>query len=35
MDDVLRTNLVHHGLCYQNQLLGAITWLYPLIHSLE
>jgi len=35
MDDVPRTNLVHHGLCYQDQLLGAITWRYPLIRSLE
>nr|WP_221886749.1 hypothetical protein [Halorientalis persicus] len=35
MDSVPRTNLVHHGLCYQDQLLGAITWRYPLIRSLE
>jgi len=35
MDDIPRTNLVHHGLCYQDQLLGAITWRYPLIRSLE
>lgn len=35
MDDVPLTNLVHHGLCYQGQLMGAITWRHPLIRSLE
>ena len=36
MDDVPRTNLVHHGLCYQqDQLVGAITWRHPLIRSLD
>ena len=35
MDDVPRTNIVHHGLCYQDQLLGAITWRHPLIRTLD
>jgi hypothetical protein len=35
MDDVPQTNLVHHRLSYQGQLMGAITWRYPLIRSLE
>ena len=35
MDDVPQTNLVHHGLYYPGQLLGAITWRYPLIRSLN
>jgi len=35
MDDVPLTNLVHHGLCYLGQLMGAITWRHPLIRLLE
>ena len=35
MDDVPLTNLVHHGLSYQGQLMGAVTWRHPLIRSLD
>ena len=35
MDSVPLTNLVHHGLSYQGQLMGAITWRHPLIRSLN
>ena len=35
IDDVPLTNLVHQGLCYQGQLMGAITWRHPLIRSLK
>ncbi|ELY28655.1 hypothetical protein C498_10971 [Haloferax volcanii DS2] len=35
MDDIPLTNLVHHGLSYQGQLMGAITWRHPLIRSLK
>ena len=35
MDDVPRTNIVHHGLCYQDQLVGAITWRHLLIRMLR
>ena len=35
MDDVPQTNLAHHAVVYQDQIMGAITWRYPLIRSLE
>lgn len=35
MSDIPRVNVTHHGLLYQNQLVGAITWRYPLLRSLE
>lgn len=31
MADVPTTNLAHHGLRYQGELTGAITWRYPLL----
>jgi hypothetical protein len=31
MSDVPEVNLTHHGLTYQRELLGAITYRYPLI----
>lgn len=35
MNDVPQTNLAHHAVIYQDQIMGAITWRYPLIRSLE
>lgn len=33
MDGVPAVNLEHHGLYYQGQLVGAITWRYPLLRK--
>ncbi|WP_135822998.1 hypothetical protein [Halostella litorea] len=35
MPDVPTVNLAHHGLLFQDQLVGAITYRFPLIRALE
>ena len=35
MDDVPRTSIVHHGPCYQDQLVSAITCRHSLIRTLH
>jgi len=35
MPDVPTVNLEHHGLLFQGQLVGAITYRFPLIRALE
>lgn len=33
MSEIPAVNLCHHGLCYQDQLVGAITYRYPLLRK--